>query len=742
MLLAAGALHASSTAAWEMNTFQDFLRGRFTGVSLSRDGRIALAPKMESLFASEQPYVWSVADDGKGAFYIGTGHKGRVYKIEASGKSTLVWTSPEPEVFALAVAGDGTLFAATSPDGKIYRIADGKAAVYFEPGTRYIWALAVGRDGALYAGTGDGGKVYRIASAAKGEVYYDTGQSNVTCLTLDKQGNLLAGTDPNGMLYRISAKDKAFVLYDANLPEIRTVAVGPDGNVYAAALGGSVAQKANAASSAGGGASSTTQVTAPTTTITVTEDANAQGGLEMKPRPATDPTKQPAAAATPVYAAPLEMMGVEKSAIYRVLPDNTVETLWSSKEENIYDILLASGNLLFSTDQHGRIYRMTPDRRVTLLAQTAEGETIRLAASGNSFVAATGPMGKLYRLNEGFGEQGTYESPVHDAGSVARWGQISWRGERTGASRLAFQTRSGNSARPDRTWSEWSAPVTDLRGSGVESPNARFVQWRAALGGGGAVSPSITSVALSYLPQNNAPLLKSLNVNTQLAAITSQVKAATAQPATGTYSITVTDTGESGASSLSGTATQTVSRGVTQQIQIVWQAEDVDGDKLAYSLYFRAEDELNWKVLRANLPETSVVLEGDVFADGKYLFRVVASDRPSNAGASARQAELVSAPVQFDNTPPVLLMSVPSRTGAAVDIDVQAQDTTSNLRRAEYSLDAGGWQPLEAVDGVIDGHTERFHVHFDSLSPGEHLLVVRAYDASNNAGLGKTLVHY
>ena len=705
LLLAASALHASSTAAWEMNTFQDFLRGRFTGVSLSRDGRITLAPKMDALFASEQPYIWSVAEDGKGGFYVGTGHRGRVFRVDASGKSSLVWASPEPEVFALAVAPDGALFAATSPDGKIYRIAGGTASVYFEPHTRYIWALAFGRDSALYAGTGDGGKVFRISAANTGEVYYDTGQSNVTALALDGKGNLLAGTDPNGMLYRISAKDKAFVLYDANLPEIRTIAVAPDGNVYAAALGGSVAQKANAANAAAQGGTSSTQVTAPATTITVTDEAAMQGGLEVKPK-AVDASKQAASAAAPVvYAAPAEMTGIEKSAIYRVLPDNTVETLWSSKEENIYDILLSSGDLMFSTDQHGRIYRMTPDRHVTLLAQTTEGETIRLAAAGKSFVAATGTMGKLYRLNEGFGPAGTYESPVHDAGSVARWGQLSWRGERTGTSKLSFQTRAGNSARPDRTWSEWSEPLSELRGSDVASPNARFVQWRAAFAGGGSVSPSVTSVALSYLPQNNAPVIKSLNVSTQLAAAATAAKSpAQAQPATGTYSITVTDTGETGASTLSGTATQTVSRGVSQQIQIVWQAEDADGDKLAYSLYFRAEDETNWKLLRGNMAESAMVLEGDVFADGKYLFRVVASDKPSNAGASSRQAELVSAPVQFDNTPPVITIGAVRRNGTAVEIEVDAADTTSSLRRAEYSLDAAGWQPLEAADGVIDGH--------------------------------------
>ena len=82
-----------------------------------------------------------------GSLYLGTGHRGRVYRIKA-GASSLVWTADQPEIFALAVDAQGALYAGTSPDGKVYRIAQGKAAEYFAPGAKYIWSLALGRDGA------------------------------------------------------------------------------------------------------------------------------------------------------------------------------------------------------------------------------------------------------------------------------------------------------------------------------------------------------------------------------------------------------------------------------------------------------------------------------------------------------------------------------------------------------------------------------------------------------------------
>jgi hypothetical protein len=134
-----------------------------------------------------------------------------------------------------------------------------------------------------------------------------------------------------------------------------------------------------------------------------------------------------------------------------------------------------------------------------------------------------------------------------------------------------------------------------------------------------------------------------------------------------------------------------------------------------------------------------LTLEGDVLADGKYLFRVVASDKQSNAGDSAREAELVSAPVLFDNTPPIVTATA-KRNGTTVEVTVEASDATSSLRRAEYSLDAAAWVPAEPLDGVIDGQTERFTIRLDNVSPGEHVVVFRAFDSSNNAGLAKVVV--
>jgi hypothetical protein len=58
---------AATTTTWEMTGYQDFLRGRISGLSLTRDGRLTLGSKLDTLFDSGQPEIWSVAQAPDGS---------------------------------------------------------------------------------------------------------------------------------------------------------------------------------------------------------------------------------------------------------------------------------------------------------------------------------------------------------------------------------------------------------------------------------------------------------------------------------------------------------------------------------------------------------------------------------------------------------------------------------------------------------------------------------------------------
>jgi hypothetical protein len=467
--------------------------------------------------------------------------------------------------------------------------------------------------------------------------------------------------------------------------------------------------------------------------ITVTEAAKGVDSANVTVPVDTNKQAAGTGGTASTTAAVTETAGVEKSAIYRISPDRTVETIRTSKEDNVYDLLLDGDSLMFSTDDRGRIYRWNGGK-TTLLVEPGDGETTRLVRSPSGFYAGLSNPARALSFGTGLASSGWYESQVHDSGSVARWGHLQWR---QGGPGMRFRTRSGNSARPDDTWSPWSEPITNSQHALISSPIARFVQWRAEWQG--ADASVINSVAVPYLPQNTPPNVRSLTVTSIVGTNTS--KSASTAPAAGSaYSVTVTDTGEPPAATTTSTATQTVSRLQTTQTQISWQADDSDGDKLLYSVYFRPEDGKAWQLIRNRMYENTLLLDPDVFADGRYLFRLVASDSPANATEYAKQTELVSTPVLIDNTPPIISVGSSRRAGSTEDIDWDVADSTSPLRKCEYSLDTGVWQPVEASDGVTDSQREHYQTQIDKLSPGEHMLVIRAYDAAGNAGLARVLI--
>lgn len=733
-------LPASTSTAWEVSGFGDLLKGRLSGLSLTAEGTLQLGPAVRFEATLDQPALWSIAPAPDGSIYAATGHQGKVFRIGGDGRPNLVWTAGQSEVFALAAAPGGVLYAGTSPNGGLYRIENGKAEEIWQSPAKYIWAIQPVADGTLYVATGDGGRIYRVdpRGNAAASVYYETGQANVTSLALGPNRHLYAGTDPNGILYDISAARQGTILYDSSLPEIRSIVVDASGTIYAAAMGGAVATRTGTALTATATAAEGPVVASTPTVITVTEASHGlpSSDSETVPKPTTETGKTASSlssAAGTSNTAVVEVSGVEKSAIYRIRPDGAVDTLRSSKDDNVFDLLVDGDSIIFSTDENGRIYRLTGNN-IALLAEPGSGETMRLLHSGTGFYAAMSNPARLYSFGPAGSAAGSYESQVHDATSFSRWGHLQWRGSGTG---VTFRTRSGNSARPDATWSSWSSPLNDSAGALIQSPSGRFVQWRAEWAVASAAV--VSAVDIPYLPRNGPPLVHSINVTSIVG--TNPAKAATnTAAASSAYSITVTDTGQPAAATSTTSSAQTVSRLQTTQTQVSWQADDPDSDKLVYSVYFRADDERDWQLIRSRMFENTLLLDPDVFADGHYYFRIVASDSPSNAAQYAEQSELISPPVLIDNTPPVVTVGEPHRTGAVLDVDVEATDKTSPLRLCEYSIDAGFWQPIEALDGITDSPHETFHLHLEKLRPGEHLLVFRVYDTASNAGLARIVL--
>ena len=736
LALAAAPLFAVETGFWQVGSFEDFLQGTMTNVALSNDGELRISPEIKTVFSPDENLALSLAADRDHNFYIGAGHQGKVFKVDAQQKGSVFFKAPEPDVFALAVGPDGALYAGTSPDGKIYKIAaNGTSSVFFDPKTKYIWALAFDAEGRLYAGTGDQGKIFRIDASGKGSLFYDAKQTHIMCLAFDRSGDLLAGSVPNGLIYRITPEGKAFVVYQTSLPEVHALAVDSQGDTYAAALGGA----------GGKGSPDLLLPTGPLPTgapgvTTVTVEASADDAPEQASSVQTPPV---AASEAPSFNRPGPTsepfsggkMPQGKGALIEIHPDASVETIWNSNSESIFGLAVRNNHVLFSTDDNGRIFDLTPSREgsgLTLLAETREAMATRLLLEGGDLYAATASVAKLFRLGAHPGGEGTFESPVKDTKFVSHWGRLAWRGSTPSGTSLQFFTRAGNTDRPDPTWSDWQGPLSDANGSRIESPAARFIQWKAVLRGSGSGTPVLDDVTLSYLNQNLAPDIHTFNVSTA-GERTSLVGGA---GNSGPFSGGVTVTSGTGF----GSNTPTGPQGEKVPITLNWQADDPNGDSLIYSLYLKSADEQDWHLLRNRLRQTTFTLDPGSLPDGRYVAKIVASDEVSNPPDQARQTEMVSAPFWIDNTPPEITALKWETRDGEIEVHFQVSDEISPLHSAQFSIDGKEWRDVYSDDGLVDSRRETFTVHAGKLAAGEHVVSLRAFDSAGNPGVGKAVV--
>jgi hypothetical protein len=706
---------AGGPVFWRVNTRAEIERGDARGVSIADNGALTLAPALIEVFDTKQAYIWSAAADKAGAIYLGTGHEGRVFKVDPSGKGTLLYKTSELDVMALAVDAQGNVYAGTAPDGKIYRIApNGEAKVFFEPKTKYIWSLAFDGQGRLLVGTGDKGVIYRVNADGSGAPFVSTSQTNITALRVAPSGAIIAGTDPGGLVLRISPEGKVFTLFDSSQREIRDLALGRNDEVYALAL----------AESAGSGATNTAQAAASVAAPTPSPSSGEGGSVTI-----TISDLQVVDASGVTAQASSSAGGQSKSAVYRLDGAGASDTIWDSKEAVAFALDAdGDGRVLVGAGQKGRIYQAAPGERPTLLAQISEAQTsrfIRAGTGGNQLFAAASNLGKLFKLSKETAASGTYTSSVRDAQTSAAWGRLSWVGDGS----IELQTRSGNTSNPDSTWSDWSAPITIPDGDAIKSPQARFIQWRARLKKSpNSPSPRLREVTVSYLPRNLGPKISSVTVLP--AGVSLQ---ALPQPQL--------DGGADQAGldpSILGAMAQIPPRRVFQRgaISMQWQAEDKNGDTIEYSVHYRDASNAggDFYPLKTGLRDNYFTVDPNSLPDGRYVFKVVASDEASNPAAQSLKDEQETEPIELDNTPPAVTADAPRANGANVEVVFRAADATSIIRRAEYQIDGGPWKTVFPVDGIADSKREEFRVSLVLADKKPHAIALRAFDANANVG--------
>jgi sugar lactone lactonase YvrE len=726
-VLAAIGLAVSAPAAvptfWRLESQADFLPGEVEGVSISSEGTISLAPSAQVLAEVNDPYLWSLAVDGA-RMYLGSGNDGKVYRVEATGESRVLADTNELQVHALAVDRRGTVYAGTSPRGSVYKIAtDGSTEVFFDPEDRYVWALETDSRGNLLIATGDRARVYRVDPAGQSEVLFESEETHIVSLAIDADDNLYAGTDANGLVLRIDRNGATTVLFDTPFQEVRAIVLDSRRNVYAATVNGGVRASQPPEPAPAPAPSPSVQTGGGGEMITVTATANVVAA----------PSSSPASTSTAGAA----------GGLYRISPDGASELMWQSRNDPPLSLALASDDrLILGSGTDGRVFLVSQDKTSALFlsADADQVTAVGSGSSGETYLVTSNPA-KLYRINRGRRTEGTYRSPAIDTKTVSSWGKIRWQATTPPGTTIRVQSRSGNSAEPDNTWSDWSQPYTVPVGEQIASPRGRFLQWRAVLNSTGEVSPELFDVTAIYLQQNLAPEVSEIVIHPpgqtfqkpiittgQIEILGMEEVLSETSPRNGS------GPGTAAAGPPAMSLTQIARPFYRKGIQTVtWKASDPNEDELRFDVHYRAEGETLWKALRQGLTQPVIAWDTAAMPDGRYSLRIAASDAASNPTESARTGERTSQSFEVDNTPPRVanLNAEAAQNGHRVVFT--AEDDISAIQSVEYAVNSGKWTIVFPTDGIADSKQESFDFTLPGYRDGGiYTLVVKVTDVLGN----------
>lgn len=739
--------HAQGTQLWTQSQPSDMEKGTPLGVSVASDGILRRGPFATLLHTTASTFVWAVTTDKNGNLFVGTGSPASVQRLSADGKTaTTLLTAKTLAVQSLAVGPDGALYAATMPDGKVFRLnpnantpvdaatakpildlgdmgatagvaaEDTSSSATGQKSTaqaHYIWAMTFDHSGRLYVATGGPGVIYRLDPAHPDQAatrFFSTDEQHIRALAWDKDGNLIAGSDGSGLVYRITPAGKGYVLFAAPHREITALAIDATGTIWAADAGEKAHTPLPALPIASGN---------PGITITFNQPGSVQAANASSTLP-------------------------DGTEIFALTPNAAPRKVWEGHDAIVYSLEATQDGLLAATGNQGRILLVQPDGGERDLAHVNAQQALALAASGDGWLIATANPGEVYRLADGgSATEHAYASDVFDAGAVARWGRIEVDPDSKG---YHLFTRSGNVEQPIRRQSDWGwTDWKPLDGDQIASPPGRYLQWKAVLDPGG----QLAGVGVNFLPVNAAPQVDAIVV-VPGARYTPQPQSSASQTITIGFQ---TSDGNAATDGASSNNSPLVAQKDKTAVTVRWAAHDDNGDSLAYDLYLRGDGERVWRLLKRNLDDKAWSFNTDTVPDGGYRVRVVATDLPSHTPADALTGEMISDRFVVDTTPPV----ISALRAGAITTDCarvhsthcfaatwQAQDATSPIARAQYSLDSGPWQYVEPVGVLSDARSEHYALTIplpDRADPvAEHILAVRVDDRYDNTAVAKTVL--
>ena len=666
---------ATEVRRFTLDTPRALAGARGQGVAVYPDGTLRPLPPLQQSAAFEEPLGLALAVAPDGTAWVGTGNPARVWRV-SKGDKELVAEPAADQVTALLLDPRGDLYVATASPALLLKVPRGGGAAV-EVGRLAegnLWDLAWFEDHVV-AAAGNPGRLLRLAPRGL-ELAAAIPDRHARCLAVAGEA-LLIGTSGKGLILRWQGGSAPGVLADSSFTEIAALAVAPDGTAWAAALTGD-----------------------PTLGKPPVRDAAAEASVTVSA------SEGAAAPATPDK-------GPNASEILRVLANGAVTTAHRFGKQIAGALAWGEQGVVIGTGLEGELWRLSDGVAAQLDAVDA-AQTVRIAGGGD-WVLTQGPVVLLRR---GGAPRGTFTSPVLDAAQPAEWGEATVSAGRPGSSPCTIRFRSGAAAEPDDGWNQWgkAAPCGAVR---PDAPPARYLQWQVALDEPTAV---VERVEVAYRQLNLPPEVKMLTIHDPgeifLKGPPPSDRVVEVQhPELSGIFTTLGDDGNDRQPALGKKYYRVGYRTLS------WKVEDPNGDPLCFTVEVQPAGSTTWWPVRTDLESVNLAIDTQALADGRYRFRLTATDEPANPGTPAI-VQALSGHVTVDNTPPVITLA---RVGGAWRATVE--DRLSRVALVEWNRDADRWQALAPDDGLLDGRRETFEI---PAAAGRHILAVRAADEHHN----------
>ena len=638
--------------------------GTYNGIMLTEQGSLILAPIIEKDGVIEGKFIWKIYNSSDGSMYAAiSGDGAELYKREAGESDFNLFVKSTNESAFTSVISDnsGNIYAATAPYARIIKYdKSGKEIWSKNVDDTYIWDMKFDNNGNLYAAAGgNNARVLKISSNGNITEILKTEEQHAMSLYFDSKNNkLYIGTAGRGLVLSVdlstNLENPSYkTVYDTAQNEVYAITMDNIGNLYFG-----------------------TATREPSYLIL---PSIIDGG-----KLADDSAKE------------------FRNSLYKADTNGTVQRLFFLNQTLVFALSSdIDNNIYFITGDNADIYKINGNDGLLSYIGGLENKTLStFSATKDGLYFAISKTGEIYKMQNGNPSEGSFISDTLDLKFLSKLGSLKVMTTIPDGSDISFEVRTGNVARVDNTWSDFTKVSEDGK---INAPDGRFLQFRITMKNSNANEksvPVLSSMDFTYIENNLPPDVLNGGLTT--------------------YYKQQNDSSET-------TKSPQLEENETM---IYWKGSDPNGDKLIYDLEYKLKGEKNYRKLANNLETPYFRFKSYLMPSGIYDFRITASDRFDNPIDLSKTKTLEVLNIKYDNDSPEIFDFAVKTEGNKRIITFRAEDKLSFLKTVRYSTITEEWHYILPDDKVLDSMSENFTIIIEDEEAGS--ITIEVLDAEGN----------